>query len=76
MREFLVTKFVCSACGRNLKLTYDIPQRFGQYAEGEPTGAEMVQQAVSIEPCECQTNQIREIRRAASVLFELKEPPR
>lgn len=43
MREFLITKFVCSKCGNNLKLTYNTPKGAGRYAEGEPTGAAMVE---------------------------------
>jgi len=69
MRKFLITKFVCSKCGGNLQLTYDTPRGAGRYAEGEPTGADMVQQLVSIEPCECTTRPLDEMRRAASVLL-------
>ena len=73
MREFLVTKFVCAKCGANLKLA-DMPKNAGQYAEGEPTGAAMVQLLVSIEPCECVTQQLDSIRRAAKVLFGSQQP--
>lgn len=69
MREFLITKFVCSKCGCNLQLTYDAPKGAGSYAEGEPTGAEMVQQVVAIEPCECATRPLEEMRNAARVLL-------
>lgn len=68
-REFLITKFVCSKCGNNLQLTYDVPKNAGKYANGEPTGAAMVQQIVPIEPCECSTRPLEEMRRAAKVLM-------
>lgn len=69
MREFLITKFVCSKCGNNLKLTYNTPKGAGRYAEGEPTGAAMVEQVVAIEPCECATRPLEEMRNAAKVLL-------
>jgi hypothetical protein len=69
MREFLITKFVCARCGGNLKLTYDAPKSAGRHADGEPTGAAMVQQIVVIEPCKCTTQPIDEMRRAAKVLL-------
>lgn len=69
MREFLITKFVCSTCGNNLRLTYDAPKGAGRYVDGEPTGSAMVQQVVAIEPCECVTRPLDEMRRAAKVLL-------
>jgi len=69
MREFLITKFVCSKCGNNLQLTYDAPKGSGKYAEGEPTGAAMVQQTVAIEPCECAIRPLEAMRNAAMVLL-------
>lgn len=69
MREYLLTKFVCSKCGSNLRLTYDIPKGAGRCANLEPTGAAMVQQLVAIEPCHCVTAPLDEIKRAASLLF-------
>jgi len=69
MREFLITKFVCSKCGNNLQLTYDTPKGAGRYADGEPTGADMVHQVVAIEPCECATRPLDEMRRALNVLL-------
>lgn len=69
MREFLITKFVCSKCGENLELTYDTPKCAGRHAAGEPTGAAMVQQVVVIEPCDCMTRPLDEMRRAAKVLL-------
>ena len=69
MREFLITKLVCSKCGSNLQLTYNAPKGAGRYADGEPTGAAMVQQVVAVEPCECATRPLEEIRLAAKVLL-------
>lgn len=69
MREFLITKIVCSKCGSNLQLTYDTPKGAGRHADGEPTGAAMVQQVVAVEPCECSTRPLEEMRRAARTLL-------
>ena len=69
MRKFLVTKFVCSKCGRNLNVTYDVPKGAGQHEAGEPTGAAMVQQLIAVDPCQCISQEIEEIRRAAKVLL-------
>lgn len=52
MRQFLVTKLVCSKCGENMNMTYDLPTNSRHYAEGEPTGAAMVEQRVAVEPCQ------------------------
>jgi hypothetical protein len=75
VRQFLVTKFVCSRCGGNLRLTYDVPASCPKHAAGEPTGADMVQQAVAIEPCECVTSRLDEVLRAVKVLTGQKELP-
>ena len=69
MREFLITKLVCSKCGSNLQLTYNAPKGAGRYADGEPTGAAMVQQVVAVEPCECATRPLEKMRLAAKVLL-------
>ena len=50
-RQFLVTKFVCSVCGGNLSVSYDVPKGAGQHSPGEPTGADIVEQLVAVEPC-------------------------
>ena len=68
MREFLVTKFVCSNCGGNLQLSSEKPAS-SKYADGEPTGAAMVESLVVIVPCKCVTRQIDEMRNAAKVLL-------
>ena len=69
MREFLITKFVCSKCGSNLNLSYDEPKGAGRYADGEPTGAAMLQQVVAIDPCECIVQPFEEMRQAVNVLL-------
>lgn len=51
MRKFLITKFVCAKCGTNLSLTYGVPKKGSNYADGEPTGADMVESIIAIEPC-------------------------
>lgn len=70
-REFLLTKFVCASCGEALELTYDKPPASAQglYSEGQPTGAAMVQQLVSVLPCECATRPLEEMRKVADTLF-------
>ena len=69
MREFLVTKMVCATCGGNLQLTYDVPTRAGHHAQGEPTGAHMVQQLVAVEPCRKCMAPLEQMRAAAKTLF-------
>lgn len=73
MREFLVTKFVCAKCGGNLSLSYDVPKNAGQCAKGEPTGADMVEKLVAVEPCKCLTRQLDDVRRAIGILTDLKK---
>lgn len=68
MREFLVTKLVCSKCGDNLQLTYNVPNGAGPHSDGEPTGAAMVQIRVAVEPCQCV---VRRIARAQAAVREL-----
>ena len=63
MRQFLITKFVCSACGKNLSIQH-APKNAGEYAEGQPTGADMVEQRVAVEPCTCCTKPLEEVRAA------------
>jgi len=67
-REFLVTKFVCAACGQNLSLSYELPTTYSKHAEGQPTGAEMVEQRVAVEPCKPCAAPLLQIRSALAVL--------
>jgi hypothetical protein len=76
MREFLITKFVCVNCGKNLQLTYDVPKFSNNYADGEPTGAAMVQQIVAIEPCKCTTRPLEEMRNALGILLGISNENR
>jgi hypothetical protein len=73
MREFLVTKFVCSKCGSNLHLTHDVPIGAGKYANGEPTGAAMVQQLIAVEPCAACMRPLEEMCDAARTLIAINE---
>lgn len=68
MRQMLVTKFSCAACGSNLNLTYDKPKNSGGYVVGEPTGADMVQQVIAIEPCRKCIKPLEDIKNALAVL--------
>lgn len=71
-RQYLVLKPVCANCGSNLNLTYDAPKGAGQYAEGEPTGAAMVEQLVGVEPCDRCMEPLHRARKAMAALLELK----
>lgn len=71
-RQYLVLKPVCAKCGSNLNLTYDVPKGAGQHAQGEPTGASMVEQLVAIEPCERCMEPLHRARKAMAALMELK----
>jgi hypothetical protein len=67
-REFLVTKMVCAKCGSNLSLTYEVPMGSGRYAEGEPTGAAMVQQVVAVESCKTCMEPLHRLQQALAIL--------
>lgn len=69
MREFLVTKLVCSKCGNNLQLSTDRPKTT-RCATGEPTGADMVELAVAVEPCPVCMGPLEQMRRAVAVLLD------
>jgi hypothetical protein len=69
IREFLVTKFKCAACGGLLTLNYNAPKAGSDYAEGEPTGAAMVQLVVAIEPCFQCIRPVQEVRQALKTLL-------
>ena len=71
-RQFLVTKMVCANCGSNLNLTYDVPKQAGRYAQAQPTGSDMVEQLVAVEPCMTCMEPLDRIRKAMAVLLELK----
>lgn len=68
-RQFLVTKFKCSACGGLLDLNYNAPKNCSDYAEGEPTGAAMVQQFVAIDPCHQCMRPARDVQQALKTLL-------
>jgi len=67
-RQFLVTKMVCARCGSNLNLTYEMPKPAGSHAPGEPTGADMVEQKVAIEPCDACLAPLRRLQEALESL--------
>lgn len=71
IREFLVTKFICAKCGANLRIEKSSGERCTKFAEGEPTGAAMVELSVFVHPCECITRETETIRSAISTLVEL-----
>lgn len=68
MRQFLITKMVCSECGNTLELTYDIPTTGSNYSVGEPTGANMVEQLIAVMPCETCKRPIDNLIAAAKVI--------
>lgn len=70
MRQFLVTKMVCTDCGGTLQLSYDLPNQV-QHADGEPTGALMVSQIVAVKPCQHCLKPLAKTREAVIALMEL-----
>jgi hypothetical protein len=74
MREFLITKLVCSRCGDNLQLTYGAQKLISKHAVGEPTGAEMVELRVAVEPCQCVSRPLEDTQNAAKLLLGLVGP--
>lgn len=68
-RQFLVTKFKCAACGGLLNLSYEAPNKGIDHAEGQPTGAEMVEQFIAIEPCFQCMKPVNEVRQALKTLL-------
>ena len=72
-REFLVTKFVCSDCSRNLQLAEVQNKVVDKYSEGEPTGAAMIKQVVSVVPCVCVTRKLEDLKAAARTFVALGE---
>lgn len=69
-RQYLVFKPVCAKCGSNLDLSYDVPKGAGGYALGEPTGADMVEQLLAIEPCAKCMEPLHRARKAMAMLME------
>jgi hypothetical protein len=74
-RQFLVTKFACSQCGNGLFLSYggEKPAWRG-HAPGQPTGAEMVEDTISIDPCETCTKPARDVADAIKALLRIGGP--
>jgi hypothetical protein len=69
-RQFLVTKFACASCGASLKLSYEPdvkPKR--DHAPGQPSGAEMLESVISLEPCRCVVDRLERMQSAARVLL-------
>lgn len=69
MRTHLVTKFICSECGELLTLSYAKP-KYAKYAEGEPTGAAMVENVITIHPCRKCTESVNKLKTAIKTLME------
>lgn len=69
MREFLITKFICATCGSNLELTYDLPRKDADHAEGEPTGAAKVEQLVGVLPCKTCFQPLLDVKKALETLI-------
>lgn len=67
-REFLVMKMVCAQCGSTLSLSYDTPKSGSNYAEGQPSGAFMVEKLVAIEPCRPCMEPLRRLQEALETL--------
>jgi len=65
-RKFLLTKFVCSVCGNNLSVDYKTGS--SRHENGEPTGADMVEHSIAVEPCGPCAAPLQQIRSALAVL--------
>lgn len=48
MREFLITKFVCSKCGSNLRLTYDAPKGAGLHNTRQDFREAVIDEAMKV----------------------------
>ena len=74
MRETLVTKFACAACGNRLNLSYRPAEGATKdpgYSREEPTGAAMVCQVVYIEPCQTCLEPVRKVQTLARMFHDL-----
>jgi hypothetical protein len=70
MREFLLTKFVCAQCGSNLEISSERPKLgSGRHSHGEPTGSDMLEQLVPINPCRSCMEPLAKMQDAANVLL-------
>lgn len=69
-REFLVTKLTCTACLSNLNVSYKTP-KISTHAQGQPTGAAMVEVAVGVDPCAKCFEPLNQMRRAFSDISKL-----
>lgn len=72
MRQFLVMKLVCRACGANLELS-PAPVDNPKYAEGEPTGADMAEVAVYVNPCRCTMKPLEDVRQAIQTIIQVAD---
>ena len=69
MRQYLLTKFICSICGNPLLLTHKKPEYIKDYCPGEPTGAERIESLIYIEPCKnCEQKNVN-IKNALKTLL-------
>jgi hypothetical protein len=66
-RKFLITKLVCSKCGDILTLSTSTPER-SSHCQGEPTGADMKENLISVNPCEKCLKPAKEIMEAVKTL--------
>lgn len=67
-REFLVMKMVCANCGSNLSLSYETPKKISNHAQGQPSGAYMVEKMVAVEPCRPCMEPLRRLQEALATL--------
>lgn len=69
-RHFLVTKLACSVCGNTLALSHKKPG-YVKCEPGEPTGADKLEMAVSVHPCETCLQPVKDIKRALKLLQDI-----
>jgi hypothetical protein len=70
MRQFLITKFVCSKCKNILEICNE--DNLSTYTSGEPTGCETVVKYIGIAPCSCSSKKYEKLGSAIKEFLEAK----
>lgn len=72
-RHFLITNFRCAKCGHRLTLNYEVPREVVDVYENlhQPTGADMVENTVAINPCKTCVKPAKEAGEAIKLLLSL-----
>lgn len=75
IRHMLISTFHCAVCGEQLNVSYrpDKSPKEGS-SEGQPTGAAMLQQRISIWPCRKCMQPAKDAAQAITTLMSLGAP--